>query len=481
MLQRCTAFLRASHLRTLAYAVPSMMTASLQETDPELSKIIDQEQQRQKDCIIMIASENFAAHSILQCTGSVLSNKYSEGYPAARFYGGNQYIDQVENLCRSRALDAFRLNPEEWGVNVQSLSGSPANFAVYNGILEPGDRILSMDLPSGGHLSHGYQTPTKKVSATSKYFTSLPYQLDKKTGLINYKQMEELAEVYRPKLILAGASSYPRLIDYQRMKKLAMKHNSYLIADMAHIAGLVAAGLIPSPFEYCDVVTTTTHKTLRGPRGALIFFRKGVRKMDKKGKPIMWNLESKINSSVFPSLQGGPHNHTIAGIATALKQAQSPEYRFYQEQVLKNCQVLADQLIKRGYKLVSDGTDNHLVLVDLNPKGVDGARVEKVLEKCNIITNKNTIPSDTSAVVPHGLRLGTPAMTTRGLTEEDWVTVVDFMDRGVEIAKKVTEKYGKHKLAEFQGKLQADSAALSEIEDIKTKVTEFCHKFKVIN
>lgn len=477
MLQQYSKRILNPLLRTMAYQVPKIMTGSLKENDPEMYNLIKLEEKRQKEAIILIASENFAPHAAFECTGSVLSNKYSEGYPGARFYGGNQYIDQIENLCRNRALEAFKLKKEEWGTNVQSFSGSPANFAVYNALLEPYQRILYLDLPHGGHLSHGHQTATKKISATSKYFTAMAYQQEKNTGLIDYKQMEILANAFKPHILLAGASSYSRLIDYERMRKIADKNGSLLMADMAHIAGLVAADVIPSPFKYCDIVTTTTHKTLRGPRGSIIFFRKGVKNVDKSGKKIMWDLESKINASVFPSLQGGPHNHTIAAIATILKSATTPEYKEYQQHVLKNTQVLAKGLMKRGYNLVSNGTDNHLVLVDLASKGCDGARAEKVLEKCNIIINKNTTPSDTSAVVPNGIRLGTPAMTTRGFDEGEWEKVVEFIDRGITITSKLTKKFGKHKLAEFDEKLKSDSEGIKEIETLKNEITKFCNQF----
>lgn len=328
----------------------------------------------------------------MEAVGSVMTNKYSEGYPGARYYGGNQWIDVAESLCQKRALEAFHLDPELWGVNVQSLSGSPANFQAYSAVLKPHDRILALDLPHGGHLSHGYQTPTKKISAVSTYFETAAYRLDEKTGLIDYDKLEEIAEFFRPKLIVAGASAYARNIDYERIRQVADKHNAYLLADMAHISGLVAAGVLPSPFEFADIVTTTTHKSLRGPRGAMIFYRKGVRRVDKKGKEILYDLDSKINFSVFPGLQGGPHNHTIAGLAVALKAATTPEYRAYQEQVLRNTQALATGLTDAGINLVSGGTDNHLVLADLHDKGVDGARAEYILELAEIAVNKNTVP-----------------------------------------------------------------------------------------
>lgn len=256
----------------------------------------------------------------MDAVGSVMTNKYSEGYPGARYYGGNEFIDQAESLCQARALAAFRLDPERWGVNVQPLSGSPANFQVYTGLLKPHDRIMGLDLPHGGHLSHGFSTPTKKISATSIYFEQMPYRLDESSGIIDYDMLEKTASLFRPKILIAGASAYTRHYDYPRMRAIADSVSGYLLADMAHISGLVAAGLVPSPFEHADVVTTTTHKSLRGPRGAMIFFRKGERGKTKKGEPIMYDLAERINFAVFPGLQGGPHNHTIAGLACALKQ-----------------------------------------------------------------------------------------------------------------------------------------------------------------
>ena len=302
---------------------------------------------------------------------------------------------------------------------------------------------MGLDLPHGGHLSHGYQTPTKKISAISKYFETLPYRLDESTGLIDYVKLEELAMLYRPKIIIAGTSAYSRLIEYKRMREIAEKVGAYLLSDMAHISGLVAAGVIPSPFPFSDVVTTTTHKSLRGPRGAMIFFRKGVRRVDKKGVPELYDLEGPINASVFPGHQGGPHNHTITALAVALKQAQSKEFNEYQKTVLLNAKALANRLGKPknngglGYTVVSGGTDNHLVLIDLKDRGIDGARVERVLELVGVASNKNTVPGDISAMKPGGLRMGSPAMTTRGFQPEDFTRVADVVDRAVTISQKL--------------------------------------------
>ena len=305
---------------------------------------------------------------------------------------------------------------------------------------------MGLDLPHGGHLSHGYQTPTKKISAISKYFETLPYRLDELTGLIDYKKLEDLAMLFRPRIIIAGTSAYSRLIDYERMRAIADNVGSYLLSDMAHISGLVAGGVIPSPFAYSDVVVTTTHKSLRGPRGAMIFFRKGVRRVDKKGEKEMYDLEGPINASVFPGHQGGPHNHTITALAVALHQAQSREFREYQETVLQNAKALANRLgnpIDKGglgYNVVSGGTDNHLVLIDLKSKGLDGARVERVLELVGVASNKNTVPGDKSAMKPGGLRMGSPAMTTRGLLPDDFTRVAEIVDRAVIITQDLDKK-----------------------------------------
>mmetsp|Transcript_31289 Transcript_31289/g.35100 ORF Transcript_31289/g.35100 Transcript_31289/m.35100 type:complete len:516 (-) Transcript_31289:217-1764(-) len=458
------------------------LNRDLSDQDPELLNLIEQEKARQRNSLVLIASENFTSKAVLDALGSVLSNKYSEGYPGARYYGGNENIDQVELLCQKRALEAFQLDPEEWGVNVQSLSGSPANFQVYTALLETHDRILSLDLPHGGHLSHGFQTPTKKISAVSRYFESMPYRLDTSTGTIDYDQMDRSAELFRPKLIVAGASAYARLIDYERIRNIADGVGAYVLADMAHISGLVSANVIPSCFPYADVVTTTTHKSLRGPRGAMIFYRKGQKGVDKKGNPIMYDLEQKINFAVFPGLQGGPHNHTIGALAVCLKQANTQEFVEYQKQVLKNSSRLADELNKRGYHLVSGGTDNHLVLVDMkSSRKIDGARVERVLEMACIATNKNTIPGDKSALNPSGIRMGTPALTTRGLTEDDFAIVAEFFDRAVTIAvdlKNNTEE-GK-KLKGFRNMCAVGPSVHPDLEQLRKEVSEFACTFPTV-
>jgi len=412
----------------------------------------------------------------MEAVGSVLTNKYSEGYPGARYYGGNQFIDQSESLCRKRALETFRLDNSKWDVNVQPLSGSPANFQVYTAVMSPHDRMMALDLPHGGHLSHGYQTETRKVSAVSIYFECLPYRVNEQSGIIDYDKLEENAQLYRPKLIIAGMSAYPRHYDYPRMRKICDSVGAYLMSDMAHIAGLVAAGVVPDPFEYSDIVTTTTHKSLRGPRGAMIFSRTGVRKQDKQGKDILYDLKTRIDNSVFPGHQGGPHNHTIAGLSVALLQAKSPEFKQYQTQVLKNSQAMAKALLKNNYTLVSGGTDNHLVLVDLGSKNIDGERITTLLENVNISVNKNTVPGDKSAVVPRGVRLGSPAMTSRGCKEEDFEKIVEFIDRGVQIAKGIKKEVGV-KLADYKSYLTKNGEQHKEIQQLKKDVIQFNSKF----
>lgn len=451
-------------LSTRTYALSQshqdLMENSLVDSDPEIAEIIKKEIQRQRESILLIASENVTSRAVFDALGSPMCNKYSEGYPGARYYGGNQHIDAVELTCQKRALEAFHLDPEQWGVNVQCLSGSPANLQVYQALMRPHERLMGLDLPHGGHLSHGYQTAQKKISAVSTYFETFPYRVDTETGIIDYDRLEENALMYRPKCLVAGTSAYCRLIDYERMRKIADLVGAYLIVDMAHISGLIAAEVIPTPFKYADVVTTTTHKSLRGPRGAMIFFRKGVRSTDaKSGKSVLYDLEGPINFSVFPGHQGGPHNHTITALAVALKQTMSPDFKAYQEQVIKNAKALENELKTLGHKLVADGTDSHMVLLDLRQKSLDGARVEAVLEQINIACNKNSIPGDKSALTPCGIRIGAPAMTSRGMGEEDFRRIAGYIDTAITLCKTVQAGLPKeaNKLKDFKAKVASES------------------------
>lgn len=469
---------RAPTTASRAISVEAMqLNAPLKDVDPEICSIIESEKDRQRRCINLIASENFAPQAVLEAVGSVMVNKYSEGYPGARYYGGNEFIDQAENLCMERALKAVRVDPKDWGVNVQTLSGSPANFQVFTALCNVHDRIMGLDLPHGGHLSHGYQTDTKKISMVSKYFESIPYRLDESTGLIDYDECEKFAMRIRPKILIAGTSAYSRFIDYARMRQIADKCGAILLADMAHISGLVVGGVVPSPFEYADVVTTTTHKSLRGPRGAMIFFRRGQKGTDKKGNPIMYDFEDKINQAVFPGLQGGPHNQSITALAVALKMGATPEFTAYQEQVLKNSQAMGASLLKCGLNLVSGGTDNHLCLIDLRAKGVNGNKSEIACEEASIVLNKNTIPGDKSAMNPNGLRVGAPAMTSRGLVEEDFTKIGEFIGAAVDCAVEV-QKLSGPKIVDYRRVIKESPPA--SLTNLKAEVENFASRFPTI-
>jgi len=379
--------------------------SSLKRVDPEVYKAIHMETQRQAENLELIASENFVSEAVLEAQGSVMTNKYAEGYPSHRFYGGCEYYDVVESLAIERAKKLFGAEH----VNVQAHSGTQANMAVYFAVLEPGDTIMGMHLSHGGHLSHGHPT-----SFSGKYFKTVPIGVSKKTGLIDYVEMRRLAIKHKPKLIVAGASAYSRIIDFRKFREVCDRVGAYLMADVAHIAGLIAADLHPSPVPYADFVTTTTHKTLRGPRGGMIMCKK--------------RYASLIDRNIFPGIQGGPLMHVIAAKAVAFKEAFTPEFRKYQAQIVKNARALADGLMRRGFKIVSGGTDTHLMLVDLRNKRLTGDVAEEVLDKAGITVNKNSIPHDPEKpFVTSGIRLGTPALTTRGMKEEEMERIAELI------------------------------------------------------
>ena len=369
----------------------------IKNQDAEVYESMMRELNRQRDHLELIASENFVSEAVMEAMGSHLTNKYAEGYPAARYYGGCQFVDEIEELARNRAKQLFGADH----VNVQPHSGSQANVAVYLALLKPGDTIMGMDLSHGGHLTHG-----SKASISGKYFNSVFYGVSRDDERIDYDAAQEIAEQSRPKIIIAGASAYPRFIDFARMREIADSVGAYLMVDMAHVAGLVAAGVHPSPIPYADVVTTTTHKTLRGPRGAIILCKE--------------ELAKKIDSAVFPGTQGGPLMHVIAGKAVAFGEALKPEFKAYQQQIINNAQALAKSLQDNGIRLVSGGTDNHLMLADVMSRGRTGFEVQELLDSANITANKNTIPFDSQGVkATSGVRLGTPAVTTRGMKEKE--------------------------------------------------------------
>jgi glycine hydroxymethyltransferase len=439
-----------------------MALEHVQSSDRELFDYIKSELGRQRNGLEMIPSENFPSLAVLEACGSVLNNKYSEGYPAKRYYGGNQFIDKVESLAISRAKSLFKV-PH---ANVQPYSGSPANLAVYLSVCKPGDTIMGLSLPDGGHLTHGWST-----SASGMIFNSVQYHL-KPDGTTDIEGARKLALENKPKLIWVGATAYPRALPFKEFAAIADEVGAYLAADISHVAGLVAGGAHESPVDYVHIVTTTTHKTLRGPRGAMIMVTdKGLKKDPE--------LASKIDKMIFPGLQGGPHQHQTAGIAIALMEAAKPEFRDYAAQIVKNSKALADQLMKNGIKLVSNGSENHLILIDLTPFGKGkGVFVQTALDEANITTNKNTIPNEpNSAFYPSGIRLGTPAITTRGMKEAEMVQIADLITRVIKEVSANELPDDKDERVAYLKKFREGIKSNKNLEDVRNQVLKICEKF----
>jgi glycine hydroxymethyltransferase len=381
----------------------------IQKTDPEVYDLIKAEERYEFETLRLIPSENYASAAVIEALGSVLTNKYSEGYSGKRYYEGQRYVDQLEDLAIARAQSLFQVDH----ANVQPYSGSPANMAAYYALLEPGDTIMGLSLPHGGHLTHGWD-----VNFSARFYKSVQYVVDRKTQLIDYDAVRAQAKEVRPKVIVCGATAYPRLFDFKVFGEIAKEAGAYFMADIAHISGLVAAGVHPSPAPYADVITTTTHKTLRGPRGAMIMCRE--------------QFAGVIDRAVFPALQGGPHDHTTAAIAVALKEAASPDFKEYGAQIVRNAKAMASELLERGFDLVTGGTDNHLILIDLTNKGVTGKKASKALDRAGIVVNANTVPYDPrKPFSPSGIRIGSPAVTSRGMKEGEMRRIVAWMDEVV--------------------------------------------------
>src|SRR3989344_1197774 len=437
-----------------------MKYEALKKEDPEIYGLIQKEARRQKEGLEMIPSENYASSAVLEEMGSILNVKYAEGYPGKRYYGGNIYIDEIERLCQKRALKAF--GAEGYHVNVQPLSGSPANLAVYFALLTPGDTIMSLKLDHGGHLTHG--SPT---NFSGKNYNFVFYPVDPKLETLDYDVIEKLAAEHKPKIILSGYTAYPRSIDFERIAKIAKQVGAISMADISHISGLIVGGVHSSPFPYTDVVMTTTHKTLRGPRASMLFCREA--------------FKDQIDKAVFPGMQGGPHEHTIAGIAVALREAMTDGFKEYVAQILKNATTLAKSLQGQGLKLVTDGTDNHLMLIDLRPFAAgSGIFVEKALEEAEISVNKTTVPNDPMPpYYPSGIRLGPPALTSRGMKEQE-------MEQAGKLIARIVKEFAKIKLPEEKEKRAASvkefSAKLADnslIKEVKSQVIELASKFPV--
>ncbi len=388
--------------------------------DKEIGNLIERENRRQKNALNLIASENYVSGDVLEALGSVFVNKYAEGYPGKRYYGGNEVVDDLETLCRKRALKLFGLSPEKWSVNVQPYSGSPANLEAYLAAVPAGGKIMGMTLETGGHLTHG-----QKVSVTGKFWKQVPYGVSKKTERLDYEEILKIAKKEKPALIVAGTTSYSRKIDFKKFRAAADAAGALLMADISHIAGLIAGGVHPPPFPYADIVTTTTHKTLRGPRGAMIFAKKSKAKSQKSKVSIA----EAIDKAVFPGVQGGPHMNQVAAVAVALKEAARPSFKKYAGQIVKNARALSEELKRRGWRIVSGGTDTHLFLIDTWERGVTGKEASEKLEKAGVIVNKNTIPFDERKPFdPSGIRVGTPAATTMGMKEKDMKKIAEKID-----------------------------------------------------
>jgi len=382
------------------------MINALEQYDPQICELIRQEAARQSGSIRLIPSENYVSKAVMLASGSCLTNKYAEGYPGRRYYEGQQVTDLIERMAQERAKKLFKADH----ANVQPYSGSVANLAAYAALINPGDTIMGMSLSHGGHLTHGW-----KVSLTSKFYNSVPYPVNTETGMLDFDQIEELAKKHRPKIIISGATAYPREIDFEIFSQIAKKVDAYLVSDIAHIAGLVVAGIHKSPVPYADVVSTTTHKTLRGPRGGMLLCKEEHAK--------------KVDKAVFPGLQGGPHMHTMTAIAVAMAEADTPEFVAYAEQIVKNAKAMAEKLLEYDFDLVTGGTDNHLILIDLRNKNIPGKKLAKALDRARIVSNYNTIPGDPAPPMnPNGLRIGTPAITTRGFKQEQAKQIADFIN-----------------------------------------------------
>lgn len=431
----------------------------IKQADQQINKLIHKESTRQRTSLQLIPSENYTSKAVRQAVGSVLMHKYSEGQVSKRYYEGNKYIDEIEELCKRRALKAFNLSGDDWGVNCQALSGSIANLAVYNAIIKPKNKIMSMYLYDGGHLSHGWKFKDRKTTLSSKIYKSVYYHVDKKTEVFNYDSIREIAKSEKPQLIISGGTSYPREIDHKQLSQIANEIGAYYMADIAHEAGLVIGKAHSSPFPYADVVTMTTHKTLRGPKGALIIAKK--------------KLQDQIDKSVFPGIQGGPFNNNIAGIAVALEESLTKKFKQYSQKTVENAKLLAEYLKNQGYRLVSGGTDKHLILIDLENKA-SAKYVAKALNEAGLVVNKNTIPNEpNSPSNPSGIRIGTPTVTTRGMGQPEMKKIADWFDQVVDITRQNSDL----KLEEFLTTIKK----LDTIKDIRKDIKNLCGKFPLLN